>query len=367
MGEANINQEVLQYNYDFIVKRKQIHVGFIPTIILDSQIIDYLDRYLNKPNRNSAEYNATRQLLKFVVEKNYDYNPFFYVLEAVITNGKEGARPYVTRLAKTILQFHTMDETVFLEEDRITRDRKRCKEYAHQYRLNCIDSNFFTDIANLWTDAMFSNIGKLANLVQEILDYSYAVLLKMALVHKGSKHKVVKKMQSFSDFLERELNLALGRELAIAAYYFSNRLPPRFVTIESNMAFEEVRRKMRSTTRDLLLLRMPEILLLNGTEKETVLGFVCSADKAIRALGRLFTIEYVDALPRNYSLPNSVHINMEKLEQELGNEVVEPLLRKQNQRTVARLSTDRREHISKEQLRNLIFSLEEQVKALCRD
>lgn len=144
-----------------------------------------------------------------------------------------------------------MDEKVFLQEDRVIPDRKKYKEYAKRYELNCIDSNFFNDIVDLWVNTMLDSISESQiNLAKEILDYTYAALLKMVLIHKGSRQKVVKKMQILSDFLEREFNLVLGREHTIAAYYFSDRLPPRFVTLESDMSFDKVRQRLHSTTRD---------------------------------------------------------------------------------------------------------------------
>lgn len=135
-------------NYKFLVKREQINIKFIPTIILDSNLINLLKGYINSPNTTNEQSRGTHEFLKFVVER-FDYNLVFYFLESAAMNGIEKAINHGNAAAATILKLHTMNEEVFLQDGRIIPDRKRVKEYAKRYGLNYIDSNFFNDIATL--------------------------------------------------------------------------------------------------------------------------------------------------------------------------------------------------------------------------
>ncbi|MFY9224067.1 MAG: hypothetical protein WAQ98_15460 [Blastocatellia bacterium] len=87
--------------------------------------------------------------------------------------------------------------------------------------------------------------------------------------------------------MESEFNVVLARE------HVSNRLPAKFMNVESTMDFLDVRDRMLATAKDFFLLRIPEIQLANGNALKTSLCYVCSSETAIRKIGRLFTIEAI--------------------------------------------------------------------------
>lgn len=202
-----------------------------------------------------------------------------------------------------------------------------------------------------------------------IIDYTYAALLKLVLINISSKQSIANKLQEFCDFLECQLNIVLGLELATAAYYLSNKVQLKFIPFEiKQIPFATVRDRLCSTARDFFLLRVPEILLSNGNEQETLLCFVCSAQKAIRQIGRLITIESLVSSPK-LALPSGISFNQEELQQKLGKEAFDVLHKQQQQRVAARLVTstvEKREPISKKQLKDLITNLEDQIKTLCK-
>jgi hypothetical protein len=116
--------------------------------------------------------------------------------------------------------------------------------------------------------------------------------------------------------------MVLMREGIIAAYYFSNKLPDKFIQVQSDMDFAKVRTKMLGTAWDFLLLRMPENLLLYGTEQDTTLYYLCSADKAVRKLGRLFTIELISNQSQITAL---LSFRYDEISRDLGEEAANKL------------------------------------------
>lgn len=365
---------LLNYNYykfySSATRHESFNTGFIPTFVLDSQIITYFTQYLNSSDRTNAQHECIHSFLRFVIKSGYDFNPFFYYMESAVKNGVSKAKEYAITSAISVLQLQTMHKEIFLRENRITPDWEEIEVLAARYGLNSINDNSLHNIATLWVDKILSDICESnIDIVKEIIDYTYATLLKMVLIHKASKQNVVKKMKTFYNFLECEFNLVLGRETAIAAYYFSNQLPDKFIQIQAEMSFADVRRKMISTAWDFLLLRIPEIQLFNGTEQQTSLCYICSGDNAVRKLGRLFTIESVISLSPEQFLPSGISFKLEELRKNLGEDVVDILCEHQKDRQMTRsqmLVEDKVKPISKEQLKILISSLEDEVKKLCK-
>lgn len=357
-------------NYKFLVKHEQINIKFIPTIILDSNLINLLKGYINSPNTTNEQSRCTYQFLKFVVERNFDYNLVFYFLESAVMNGIEKAINNGNAAAATILQLHTMNEKIFLQDGSIIPDRKRVKEYAKRYGINSIDSNFFNDIATLMAKEMLKDVDEqFIDNLRYIINYTYAALLKLVLINTSNKQNIANKLQEFCDFFECQLNLVLGRELAIATYYLSNKLQSKFIPFEiKQIPFATVRARLCHTARDFFLLRVPEISLSSGNEQKTLLCFVCSAEKAIRQIGRLITIESLVSSPK-LAIPSGISFNQEELQQKLSEDAFDVLCKQQQQQVAARLiasTVEKREPISKEQLKDLITNLEDQIKTLCK-
>jgi hypothetical protein len=193
----------------------------------------------------------------------------------------------------------------------------------------------------------------------------------MILIHQESKKSAVKKLQDFYNFYEQEkFNLILGREGLIAAYYFSNKLPDKFIHIQSEMTFSKVRKNLLGTAWDFFLLRIPEIMLIDGTEKETALAYLCSADKAVRKLGRLFTLELVVSLSPELFQPSSISLKLEELKRDLGEDIANILHNQQQglrERRLVSFQMGKVNPVSTQQLKELISELEEQIKRKCKE
>ncbi|NJP19036.1 MAG: hypothetical protein HC763_08790 [Hydrococcus sp. CRU_1_1] len=220
------------------------------------------------------------------------------------------------------------------------------------------------------TNQMLENAEKIRENLRFIADYTYTILLKIVLINSSQNLAITEKMQELCSFVENQFDLLLGREHAIAAYYFSKQLPSKFIPFKvKDISFEEVCRRLDSTARDFCLLRLPETLLFAGNEQATRLGFPCSAENAIRKIGRLITIKNAISLSDNY-LPTEIEIDIETLQQELGEEVIETLQNQQQRLNNIRLQAQveqKRIPISHEQLQELIAELEKQVQPFCKE
>jgi hypothetical protein len=358
-------------NYNCVVKGGAA-VNFIPTIILDSHLVTYLTRYLKRPPFAAVdEHQITRKFLERMVEIGCDYNPTFYYLESVITNGPEVARRYAAASSVTMLRFHSMNEKIFMLQDLVAPDEAVVERYARRYGVAFTDPNDAIErIAPIMADQMITNFtGPVYEQLKGMFYYTYVVLLKMVLIHRSSNERVEKKMNALRNFMEEELNLVLARENCMAAYYFSNRLPAKFMAVDSQMSFAEVKSRFLASARDFFLLRIPEAQLSSGDEQETSYSFVATAEYAVRKIGRVFTIEHaISSSPERFP---AIHLafDLTELERELGPEVTNKIINLQGQRVMARqeqLLLGGREVITSEALRTLVDSLEYQIKGYCK-
>jgi hypothetical protein len=347
-------------------------VNFIPTIILDSHLITYLTRYLKRPPfAADDEHQITRKFLERMVEIGCDYNPTFYYLESVITNGPEVARRYAAASSVTMLRFHSMNEKLFMLQDRVIPDEAVVERYARRYSIPFTDPNDAIErIAPIMADQMITNFtGPVYEQLKGMFHYTYAVLLKMVLIHRSSNERVEKKMNALRNFMEEELNLVLARENCMAAYYFSNRLPAKFMAVDSQMSFAEVKSRFLASARDFFLLRIPEAQLSSGDEQETSYSFVATAEYAVRKIGRVFTIEQaISASPGSFPATH-LTFDLTELEWELGPEVTDKIIKSQGQRVTARQEQtllDNRGVITDGVLTALIDRLEYQIKGYCK-
>ena len=343
-------------------------------------MIGLLSAYMNNYDSMESDQKAViKELLQFIIQKGnqissgtgFDTNPSFYYIESLVKNGiNDRTIKRATETGITILRLHTMDEEAFLKHGRIVPSKERIEDYAERYKINPANCDLIKDIVPLWVKDMIAIDESQLKMYRENLNYTYVALLKMVLIHKASKGNIIEKTEEFWNFLEQELGGILGRENFIAAYYFSKQLPSKFIGIEASMTFAKFRKNMMATAWDVFLLRMPEILLSIGREQETSLCYICTADKTIRKLGRLFTIELLLVQKDSNYFP-TIDFKMDELRQNLGEEIVDKICDRQRQKQIARsekiiANKVKINPISTQQLNKLITELENQTKAYCK-
>jgi hypothetical protein len=349
--------------------------GFIPTIILDSNILERLYKYINNINdyrRNpkldrekidNPQHKCTEKLLKFITLKNHDSNPCFYYVETLTkTKNIELTHDFFKKSANTIFNIHYMDDAAFLAENIITPDWQRVEEQKIRFRTN---SDLLSDISKLWNKNMIESIkDEFLEMCRDYVSYAYATFLKIVLIHQTikGKHKLLEKMDRLYDFLEQDIKVVLKREIVLGMYYFRNKLF-KFLPKQLNKNFTDVQKELLKTAWDFFLLRFPEILLHNGC-----LSYICTAEKAIYKFSKLFTIETIDCPLPNVFMPAMLSLNWEEIERDLGTQNADTLERQLQIRQEARqssLKNNKIEPISTEDLKQLISDLESQVSPLC--
>lgn len=348
---------------------------FIPTIILDSNILERLYKYINNINdyrRNpkldrekidNTRHKCTEKLLKFITLKNHDSNSCFSYVEALTkTKNIDITHEFLKKYAHTIFNIHYMDDDAFLAENIITPDWQRVEEQKIRFRTN---SDLLSDISKLWNKNMIESIkDEFLEMCRDYVSYAYATFLKIVLIHQTikGKHKLLEKMDRLYDFLEQNIKVVLKREIVLAMYYFSNKLF-KLLPKQLNKPFTKVQKELLSTAWDFLLLRFPEILLPSRN-----LTYICSADQPLSKFSRLFTIEIIDCSSPNNFGPTMLSINFEEIERDLGTQNADALERQHQIRQYKRQSSlinNKIEPISTEDLKQLISVLESQVSPLC--
>ena len=139
--------------------------------------------------------------------------------------------------------------------------------------------------------------------IRDMMNASRAMLLKMALIHRTTRASLRDKYALFRAFSTNVMKKSLGRESALAIYYFSGGMD-RFIPLQRTSSFSKFQRSMRSAVWDLLLLRMPEYLLVNGEPSGTTVAYVCTGDRALQKVAQCCKIRAVSAMqPNHFALP----------------------------------------------------------------
>ncbi|MEQ1532090.1 MAG: hypothetical protein HOO97_03235 [Sideroxydans sp.] len=334
----------------------------IPTIILDSQVASALHSYRTSPATTPrSQINSTIKLLWFLAKSNWDYNPFFYCLESA--SKSYDYKKYlngVTPTIRSIIELQLMNDEKLRRENTFEIDQKKMRSFLSSKGFCSI-----LDAAEKRAQYYWEQTQEAGYITQ--LQFSYAVLLKIALIKNQSKQPAFKKIEKLLLFMRRELGCVLAREFHLAYYYFAGSLP-RLIIVEKNILFEDVKKNLLATTWDIFLLRLPELLLSSVTNDEVVIGYPCTAEKDLKKLGALFNIERV-ILPQDIPilLPAIGNIFLPQVRNALGlpngasfDEFV------QKQETEISESAHNRKPISVRRLQKLIDRLEVELLGICK-
>lgn len=313
-------------DYESVVERRRRAVALRPTLILDSNLVDRLRALLKPigpqetvhPNR-AADREAAHAFLRFAISSNFDYNPFFQQIEAAAkTPDPQRARDFALRTAKAFVALHTLDETRFLETGEVAEDRNRLAEYEADYGVKVVDA-----IAERRVQALLetSDSAQVNTAVQPI----YAVLLKIALL-RTSRDNFAGKIGALREFVRDHLRVQVARETILAALHFTERETP-LPRLEPTSILPKFLKEVRAAAWDLLFLRMPELLLEMDAPREINLGYLCTSEPDIAAIGTTCVVDLVasGALSRLIT-PALLSFNVSALHEVVGPEV-EALMR----------------------------------------
>jgi hypothetical protein len=339
----------------------EITLPFRPTAILDSNIVSYLNQYVRSdPSLASEKRQAMRDLVRFFIQNNLDYNPFFYYIEGASRIERSSLLGFASVFSKSMLRLHTMDNSHFLATGEITVDERVLELYTSQY-----GSGDFGHLAAEHANAMVHPVDFELEWKSKI---SYATLLKIGLIHKTSSRGIGRKHEELRHFMEKTFNIALGVERMVALPYFAGQFED-FIPIQKGANAERALRRVRAASWDLLLLDLPARLLVSGPTDSVTLGFPCTSDRTLLSVAQGCSIEAVMAwAPRADRAVPVMGYDLYSLKERLGEDVVNRIRQSdfewQKSRRERNLHAE--QHISFESLEHLIEDLEEQVITYCK-
>lgn len=339
----------------------EIHRGFRPTAILDSNVVSYLHQYVTSGTSLTASRRQTvRDLLRFFINGQLDYNPFFYYIEGSSRNEHSSLLGYATAFSESILRLQTMDTSHFLATGEIKVDEGVLDLYKSE-----LGSSEFPDLAVEHAKRMVRPVAFEFEWKSRI---SYAALLKIALIHRTSSRGIAKKYEELRAFMEGTFNIALGIERMLALHYFAGQFE-NFIPIHKGANPERALKRVHSAAWDFLMLDLPAFLLAGDHSDGIYLGFPCTSDKALSSIGHACSIEAVMCLAPKADKPLPVMgYNLSALERDIGADVVHRIKDSDFEWQKSRQQRDleSEKHISFESLEELIEELEGQVTAYCK-
>jgi hypothetical protein len=299
-----------------------------------------------------------QKFLKFVVENQLDYNPFFYYMEGASRSMQSSHLNY-SGFSESILRLHTMDTQHFLASRQIRTDPRLLDTYRQE-----LGADDFAELANLYAKRMVQPTDARMEWTSKL---GYAALLKAGLIHKTSKHGIVAKYEELRDFMENTFNVALGRERIFALEYFAGRFDDA-LPIQRGANPERALKRIFATAWDLQLLHLPEVMLVADMEEGVYLSFIASADKALIKIARACRIEAVMAWAPKVHVPLPlISFDMSFLKDDIGADVVDQIGKIdeswQKSRAARLFATET--HITWEGLDELISHLEKEVANCC--
>jgi hypothetical protein len=349
----------LLINYESLTS--EITLPFRPTAILDSNVVSYLNQYVRlDPALTGPRREAVRDLIRFFIRSQLDYNPFFYYIEGASRSDRSSLLGFASPFSESILRLQTMDTAHFMATEEIKVDERILELYTSEYGRGS-----FADLAAKHADAMVCPVDFELEWRSKI---SYATLLKIALIHRTSNRGIARKHEELRAFMESMFNIALGIERMLALSYFAGNFED-FIPVQKGANPERALRRVRAASWDLLLLDLPAFLLVSGPTDSVTLGFPCTSDRTLLSVAQACSIEAVMAwVPRADKPLPVMGYDFSSLREQLGQEVVDRIMESdfEWQKSRRQRNLHAEEHISFESLQQLIGDLEQQVIAYCK-
>jgi len=350
-------------NYEYLVERKNIDLEFMHSIILDSHLVTGLHEYLirkdgGKPLRADV-HSAIEKFLEHVSNIKCDYNPIFYMTENFYNVDEDIFIEKVSPVLSSILKLHCMDEREFINSKRVLI-RQRDKE--HYFNLHQGDS--FEECALNWVTEFSSSHEKKFYDMQ--VELTYACLLKMTLINYRHKKQVNRKNDEFKEFLFKELGALLAWELNLATHYFSG-FTGKLINPDPNMSVEKAKKNLWSTAWDVLLLKIPQMLLNANYLPEVTLAYVATSEEKLMKVGDLITLESQYCRSDSFSpMIPTISFNLKDHQDKYGRDKINELIKANNKMAIERIFEEKGRIISPAGLKCLIQDLEVQLSFLCR-
>lgn len=343
-------------NEEFFESGK-LDVMHCTTIILDSNVLDGLNQYINSYEKmNNDRKEVIENFLLHVSTVNCDYTPIFCLLENKYKSSKEIFLTTSAKKLTSLLKFHSMDSNIFKESKKIEPKKEALEHYYKLYNASNLE-----ECGKNWA-SKFYNYN--TNEYNDLVDLSYICILKMILIHyinpKINSLNIINKYYEFNKFMLDKIGIYLGRENILSLYYFAG-LVGKFISIQPNTKYENAIDNLKSTSWDLTLLKLPEMLMNPHNLPEINTSFIATFEKKLFDFGKLFNIDKLIYTQNNwYSIP-IISFNYEIFSEYLEKEHFDEILLENEKIINERRKKENIKHISKYDLKCLIENLENQL------
>lgn len=242
------------YNLTTFTSGPAVTIGLHQLVILDSNVVSYLNRYMRGRLRDPRAQRTVEEFLRFIVTADLDPNPIFYLSESQVKATPARWRAYASDFMETVIALQIMDKDLLVAEGRLASSIA-----AHAEHLCVHDA---TEADRLVSQYVESVPAAIAQGEAEKLDLHYAALMKAALLRLESSQDIPEKLDHLGEFMASRLGAVLGMERFLAILHWA--APERFARLMTPLqpganptaALE----KLRSTTWDIYLARLPEQL-----------------------------------------------------------------------------------------------------------
>ena len=311
----------------------QNKVGFIPTFILDSNVVGNLKRFTKKQLLQEKDLIINDDLNKFLIylskssiqysngiDRIYDVNPILYIIECMLNNVNE---EIIIDNLKYIIQIQTMNYKKFLDTGVIEQEEKLKETYLKEYATYDIEK-----IAK-YNFNRIKHENKIINDYKNGLNITYLLLLKIAQISLYyTKKSLLFKLTELRNFFNISLGIFSIRELNVALHFFTNTIGSFIPTNKQN--YYEILRIIYNSSIDVSLLRFSEIMIsrINHIDDiySCVIAYPVTFEKSIGIIGSnlsfenqiIFKNEFYTLFNINYSHLNISNTDLDKLYKEIS-------------------------------------------------
>jgi hypothetical protein len=317
-------REPIRVNHAFV--RGPAQVAFAPTVLLDSNLVGYLQEFVNTTGeKNPGRRRAILEFLDWAYVANFDFNPLFYFMEALAKDERGAFPPHAERAQTSILRLHTADVESFWHNGTVKTDPRLLAPYQDEYGKRTLE-----EVAAAQARTLLADGRGWLSAANPLLDLSYAVLLKMALVNQRRGLSVLDKDAELRQFVAERIGISMGREQMLGLLHFTGQTG-KFLRLEKSMGMERIRRAVMGSVWDLFLLRLPEFLLSWVQHPATLVGFPCTTEKAVQKIGRSLKLEMISDLAGQNGPLTVLNSEPAELEGMIAPDVIDALIERDRQ------------------------------------
>ncbi|EPR36221.1 hypothetical protein dsat_1749 [Alkalidesulfovibrio alkalitolerans DSM 16529] len=294
-------------------------VRLVPTVMLDSNLVSYLQQFVEKTLHKDFYYSIFLFIKEVHVNLNYDFSPVFYFYESFHKQEVKDFKQFALKSYMALLKIQVMDKEKFVSDYEIQEDPRLVAELCKNKMCSSLEQVAKNYIDN-FADAQQHEMSIMPNV-------TYLVLLKMVLIKYDRRIEDSGKIQAVYEFMIEEFGLLFAREIVLSALYFSSRTGRSIKYFDKNINIINLKHNLQATAWDILLARMPEMLLTFSSPDEVTVATICTGEEFIKEICEMVSYERIDVCKKkNFIQPQFLFNNslmMEKLDKVYYDSIVQ--------------------------------------------